>query len=254
MSATSWTRPRAEAGHPTGSTGWPSRRRPRSRDRSNRWAEVSSAHRRPPAVARRCLPHPSNLHDRDCPSESGPARVPLFVCSVNGHRGERRAGPSGPLRRVEKAPPRPPEGQNDPGRGARPLRSTLKDRCKDAPHEPLVRAHARPDRASQGPVAPGLDLDVGPGPGGGADPLRRAGPAGPAAPTGMVLTVNGSESREIATKKKIKTIAVSNPAVAQAVARTPTTVQVVGQSPGITTVTLTDVDDGVDRFDVVVVQ
>jgi pilus assembly protein CpaC len=76
-------------------------------------------------------------------------------------------------------------------------------------------------------------------------------PAAP--PTGMVLTVNGSESREIATKKNIKTIAVSNPAIAQAVARTPTTVQVVGQSPGITTITLTDVDDKQDKFDVVVV-
>jgi pilus assembly protein CpaC len=87
-------------------------------------------------------------------------------------------------------------------------------------------------------------------------PVRTA-PAQP--PTeltpGIVVTVNGSEVRQLSTKKRIKTVAISDPRFVRVVGAPAdnTSVYIVGLAPGIATVTLTDENDKAERFEVVVV-
>ena len=71
--------------------------------------------------------------------------------------------------------------------------------------------------------------------------------------SGIIVQVNGTELRQMTTKKRIKNAAVSNPLVVQVTAVNPTTVAIVGLAPGISTITLTDEADKSERLDVVVV-
>jgi len=72
---------------------------------------------------------------------------------------------------------------------------------------------------------------------------------------GIVLPVNGSELRQMSTKKRIKGVAISDPRFVRVVgaAADATSVYIVGLAPGISTVTLTDENDKAERFEVVVV-
>jgi pilus assembly protein CpaC len=74
------------------------------------------------------------------------------------------------------------------------------------------------------------------------------------APGAIIITVNGAETRQMSTKKRIATVQNRNEAVASVVPRGLDTIMVVGQAPGLTQITLTDVDGKKDTFDVVVVQ
>ncbi|MBI1916512.1 MAG: pilus assembly protein N-terminal domain-containing protein [Planctomycetes bacterium] len=87
-------------------------------------------------------------------------------------------------------------------------------------------------------------------------PARTA-PAQPAAEPapGVVVPVNGSEIRQMSTKKRIKSVAIGDPRFVRVVGAPAdnTSVYIVGLAPGISTVTLTDENDKAERFEVVVV-
>jgi pilus assembly protein CpaC len=83
--------------------------------------------------------------------------------------------------------------------------------------------------------------------------LPTAARAQPAPSPGVIVQVNGTEIRQMDSKKRIKNIQVSNPLVIQVTAVKPDTYAIVGLAPGISTVTLTDEDNKVERLDVVVV-
>jgi pilus assembly protein CpaC len=80
-------------------------------------------------------------------------------------------------------------------------------------------------------------------------------PAADGATGSVVVTVNGSEVRQMATKKPIKSVNISDPRFVRVVGAPAdnTSVYVVGLAPGIATVTLTDADNKTERFEVVVV-
>src|SRR5262249_51142715 len=72
---------------------------------------------------------------------------------------------------------------------------------------------------------------------------------------GVVVTVNGSELRQMSTKKRIKAVNIGDPRFVRVVGAPAdnTSVYIVGLAPGISPVTLTDENDKAERFDVVVV-
>jgi pilus assembly protein CpaC len=81
-------------------------------------------------------------------------------------------------------------------------------------------------------------------------------PARAQAPSGlanMTIAVQDSERRQMSTKKKITSIAIANPGVVTATAATENTALFVGQSPGSSTVTMTDEDGTKESFVVTVV-
>src|SRR5262245_4823882 len=74
-------------------------------------------------------------------------------------------------------------------------------------------------------------------------------------PGSIVVTVNGSEIRQTASKKPVKTVNISDPRFVRVVGAPAdnTSVYIVGLAPGIATVTLTDADNKTERIEVVVV-
>ena len=72
-------------------------------------------------------------------------------------------------------------------------------------------------------------------------------------PPGIIVQVNGTEIRQTTTKKRIKNIAVANPLIVQVTVVRPDAYAIVGLAPGISTVTVTDEDNKVEKLDVVVV-
>jgi pilus assembly protein CpaC len=86
-----------------------------------------------------------------------------------------------------------------------------------------------------------------------AGPLRAQEPAPPPVKA-LIVAINGTQRVQMSTKDLIKTVQNTKPTVAQisAIQNDPTSVLVTGLEPGITRVTLTDVKDKQDTFDVVV--
>src|SRR6266511_2896849 len=85
----------------------------------------------------------------------------------------------------------------------------------------------------------------------------KAQPAEPAPPprvNALIVTVNGTQKVTMSTKKFIRTARNEKESVArvQALISDPTSVLITGLEPGVTRITLTDVDGKDDVFDVVV--
>ena len=78
-------------------------------------------------------------------------------------------------------------------------------------------------------------------------PVARAQPA-----PKVVLQVYGFEIRQAASKKRLKQLNVSNPLIVQVRAVRPDAYAIVGIAPGISTVTVTDEDNKVEKLDVAV--
>src|SRR5687768_15229870 len=76
-----------------------------------------------------------------------------------------------------------------------------------------------------------------------AQPAPAQPPPGQPPPGSLVLPVNANELRQMPTGRRIRTVNIADPRIVRVVAGpNPNQVYVVGQAPGVTTVTLTDED------------